>query len=463
MRLSWLAAFNLAFVLHFGIISGHRDEGHEKLVGSEEQDEKARASDPDELVTTDIFNAVRYTFHSRPDTKFEIPNAWVLAYVNPKWSYNKDDWKTWKLNWGIIDTADKWRVEVKKDLETDMSKWNDKIWLLNWLRSNNLKGPEVVWFKYSDSTWHSQQPLRWADATYGQAAPMDEQQTYIAGDFTGIDWLGIIDLNNDYFEKSQALKKKPSELMQKLRQFCDRGINNDGNNKGDFVIKASHLSESQGVFVTKGGKLIKDVRTDFIETIDFPEKKYSQTPETMQNEIRQATRSKVKLVKIFDKFQNLKLLFETFKAGYHICGDNKDLAFVDLAMKFEEMIWVDWESKRSKIIPRGTVIEKIRQKNLEIKIPVGLGNAWGFYYNSVADSMDRLSEEAKNEAYQLAQDAAIKARVDFCRADIILGSEGLIISEFTLVPGLNWITKKPLDAHIKKLQAWHLYDAQVKS
>ena len=69
-----------------------------------------------------------------------------------------------------------------------------------------------------------------------------------------------------------------------------------------------------------------------------------------------------------------------------------------------------------------------------------------------------LSDEGKHQAYALAEAAAIQAGVDFCRADIVVGEEGLIISELTLVPGLNWITKTPLDAHMPKLQAWHLYN-----
>jgi len=428
-------------------------------VGVEIQDDKARVTDPNTLITTDVFSAAKYTYHARPEEKFTIPNAWVLQFVNPKWSYNKDDWKTYKLNWKNIDTADTWREEVKKDLETDMAKWNDKIWLVNWLRTNELKGPEVVWFKYSNNTWHSKQPLRWADPKYGTPAPPQQQQTYIQHEVTGIDWWGIRDLNANLQSQIKALKEQPSEFMQQVKQFCDKGVNNDGKNLGDFVIKASHLSESQGVFVTMGGKLIKDIKTDIIQGIKFPAlqsgKEYTNDPDEMEKEIQLA--STYNFVPIFEKFPNVKRFMDKFTTGFQVCGDNERAAYVHLAMKFQEMIWVSWESSRSKIIPRGTLFEKLRKRNLEIKVTVGLGHAWGYYYNSIADSLERLTEEAKNQAYELAQDVAVKARVDLCRADIIVGEEGLIISELTLVPGLNWITKTPLDAHMPKLQAWHLY------
>jgi len=248
--------------------------------------------------------------------------------------------------------------------------------------------------------------------------------------------------------------------MQQVKQFCDKGVNNDGKNLGDFVIKASHLSESQGVFVTMGGKLIKDIKTDIIQGIKFPAlqsgKEYTNDPDEMEKEIQLA--STYNFVPIFEKFPNVKRFMDKFTTGFQVCGDNERAAYVHLAMKFQEMIWVSWESSRSNIIPRGTLFEKLRKRNLEIKVTVGLGHAWGYYYNSIADSLERLTEEAKNQAYELAQDVAVKARVDLCRADIIVGEEGLIISELTLVPGLNWITKTPLDAHIPKLQAWHLYN-----
>jgi len=399
----------------------------------------------------------------RPQENFEIPNAWVLPFVNPKWSYNKDDWKTYKLDWSQITDADSWRVEIKKDLETDMSKWNDKIWLLNWFRKHNISGPEVVWSKYSSSTWHSQQPLRWGDPKFGTSAEMNAQNEYIAGRFTGMDWAGISDLDRNHDAKMKKLKEAPSDLMRQLQQFCTKGI--EGTNPGDFVIKASHLSESQGVFVVKNGNLIKDVRSDFIANIEFPVKThgaYSEDPIAMANEIDQMEKQDelVPVNAIFTAFPEVARLFAMFPKGAKVCGDDERLANVQLVMEFQEMIWVRWESARSKIIPRGTLIEKIRRSDLEIKVSVGLGRAWGYYYNSVVDSLDRLTEDAKNEAYRLAEAAAVAAGVDFCRADIIVGEKGLIISELTLVPGLNWWTKKPLDGHIAKLVAWHKYDQE---
>jgi len=491
MRVPWFAAFTVAFV-NFNAINGVRDEASNTLsegntvsvveqvthdgvetVGVENQDSVARTSDPNVGVTDDYANAVWWAYpHARPNTKLEIPNAWVLEFVNPKWKYNKQDWKSYKLNWKKqITNADTWRQEIKKDLETDHSKWNDKIWLNNWFREKKLKGPEVVWSKYSNSSWHSQQPLRWADPKYGTAAPMDQQQTYIKHQWTGTDWHGIRDLNNNLPEKVSNLKRNPSELMNTLRRFCDEGV---GNNiaKGDFVIKSSHLSESQGVFVTKGGKLVKAIKTDFIEKILFPCRGsckagdalhgYSEDANSMQEEIqgrKRAIHQATPTMGLFQAFPKVQSMMTRFTAGTPVCvdDDNETLAFVHLAMEFLEMIWVSWESARSKVIPHGTLIEKIRSYDVEIKVSVGLGFAWGYYYNNIKDSSIRLKEGAKNEAYQIAQDAAVQAGIDFCRVDIIVGTEGLIISEMTLVPGLNYWTKIPLDAHIKKLVAWHNY------
>jgi len=483
MPVPWLAAFIVAYV-NFGTINGDRGEtGDSNLgthftddrvetAGAENQDGTAGACKPRNCIRDDYaFATATLRPHARPDTKISVPNAWVLKFVNPEWSYNKDDWKTYELDWSQVNSADTWRREIKKDLKTDHAKWNDKIWLMNWFREHNLKGPEVVWSQYSNSSWHAMQPLRWGNPEHGTSADMNLQEIYINGKFTGIDWYGIRDLNNNYLEKSLQLVQTPSKLMIKLKQFCSEGV---GSNipRGDFVIKASHLSESQGVFVVKDGKLVKDVRRDFIQNINFPcfracqgsggspAQQYSQDASAMERELLLAeTRDQVDVMSIFKVFPNIAVHFDMFKAGSLVCGDDGTLAAVQLVMQFQEMIWVAWESARSKIIPRGTLIERIRRSNLEIKVSVGLGFAWGYYYNSVKDSTERLTEEAKNQAYQIAQDAAVQAGVDYCRVDIIVGTEGLTISELTLVPGLNTWTKIPLDAHIAKLVAWHKHDA----
>jgi len=161
MRVPWFAAFTVAFV-NFNAINGVRDEASNTLsegntvsvveqvthdgvetVGVENQDSVARTSDPNVGVTDDYANAVWWAYpHARPNTKLEIPNAWVLEFVNPKWKYNKQDWKSYKLNWKKqITNADTWRKEIKKDLETDHSKWNDKIWLNNWFREKKTERP----------------------------------------------------------------------------------------------------------------------------------------------------------------------------------------------------------------------------------------------------------------------------------------------------------------------------------
>jgi len=437
-----------------------------EAVLEEKQDDVAR--DPvSKLVERGFFHAMKNAYHVRNDRKLAIPHAWALQYVNPKWTFNKDYWKSYKYDWCSIHDFDTWRAATKKDTETDMSKWNDKIWLLNWFRSHNLSGPEVVWYKYSNSTWHSQQPLRWADPAFGISPPMETQLLYIKGDFTGVDWAGIRDLDSNYASKIQALQEAPSQLMVTLHNLCEKGVKGNGINKGDFVIKASHLSESQGVFVVKAGKLVKDVRDDVIRTIKFPVKSpkkedgygYSKDAETMQNEIKQMEgKSNVKTEEIFKAFPNIAALFAQFKKGAVVCGGAETRAKAHLVMEFQEMIWVTWESARSKIIPRGTLIEKIRQYDVEIKVSVGLGIPWGFYYNSIGSSITMLSDEGKHKAYELAEAAAIQAGVDFCRADIVVGEEGLVISELTLVPGLNGITKKPVVNHIKKVISWHKYN-----
>jgi hypothetical protein len=341
-----------------------------------------------------------------------------------------------------------------------MTKWNDKIWLLNWFRRNNLSGPEVVWYKYSNSTWHSKQPMRWADPTFGTPAPMDTQQAYINGKFTGIDWPGIRDLNSNYDSKIQALTAAPSELMRKLAQFCDKGIDDKEVNAGNFVIKASHMSESQGVFVAIGGKLVKDVKSDFIQKMEFPFKdSYSADPEQMQNEIQQLEReSSIKMVPMFKAFPRVATLMNKFKKGVTVCHHSIErLAEVQLVMEFQEMIYVSWESIRDKVIPHGTLIEKVRKYDTEIKVSTGMGFAWGYYYNSIQSSSQTLTAAGKRLAYELAQATAIKAGVDFCRVDIVVGEEGLIVSELTLVPGLNFVTKMPVEQHIQKLIEWHRY------
>jgi len=467
------AAIILAFV-NFKTANGHRMDfqnmqtkhDNAETAAVEKQDGGARGP-VSNLVKKGIFHALKNAYHVRSDPKLAIPHAWVLQYVNPKWKFNKEHWKSHLYDWSAIKTFDDWRVAVKKDLKTDMSKWNDKIWLLNWFRSNKLQGPEVVWYKYSSSAWHKQQPLRWADPTFGTSAPMDTQTSYINGLFTGMNWPGIRDLDNNVDSKIKALKATPSELMGTLWKFCQKGTN--GKNAGDFVIKASHLSESQGVFVVKAGKLINDVRSDFIENIPFPVKHsktedgygYSKDPERMENEILQMSGDKT--MTIFKAFPNVAKLTAKFKKGVQVCGGNETLAEVNLVMEFQEMIWVTWESARSKIIPRGTLIEKIRQYDVEIKVATGLGKAWGFYYNSIGSSTQMLSDEGKHLAYELAEATAIKAGVDFCRADIVVGEEGLIVSELTLVPAINYITKKPVLKHINKLIEWHQYNQQTDS
>jgi len=480
MRLPWLAAFILTLV-HFSAIKGARVDDDtmqtkdmtNASVETGGQDDVARTSDPDNpvgnLVTNGLMHALTHALHTRSETKFQIPHAWALQYVNPKWKFNTDYWKSHEYDWPSIHDLETWRTAVKSDLATDMSKWNDKIWLLNWFRANGLDGPEVVWSRYSSSKWHSQQPLRWADPNFGSPAPVETQQAYITKKFTGIDWPGIRRLNSNSALLIQALKGNPSDLMRHLQRFCDNGINDNMNSKGDFVIKASHLSESQGVFIVKDGKLVKDVRFDFIENIEFPVKdfetsdglEYSKDADTMLNEISQMeNKQNVKMLPIFKAFPQVAQLLRKFGKGATVCGGAETLAEVHLIMEFQEMIWVTWESARSKVIPRGTLIEKIRVYDLEIKVTTGLGFAWGYYYNTIVTSNDRLTDNAKKLAYQLAEATAIKAGVDFCRADIVVGERGLIVSELTLVPGLNYFTQMPVEGHISKLIAWHKYNFQ---
>jgi hypothetical protein len=469
MCLPALAAFIVVFV-KFPTINGDRldsDAGVQQDGG---------AGDPhSEMVAKGVWHALKNAYHVRGDKKMTVPHAWTLQHVHPKWTYNRDDWKSHEYNWPSINSFDDWRLAVKQDLKTDMSKWNDKIWLLNWFRRNQLKGPDVVWYKYSNTKWHSQQPFRWGSPAPPNctSAPMNLQSDYIKRKFAGVDWPAIRFLEGNVAKKVQALKSAPSELMLKLKQYCDKGVAGNGVNKGNFVIKGSHLSESQGVFVVKDGKLVKEVRTDFIMTMQFPIKdfqsdlvglKYSKDPETMLKEIEQMEKkANVKTRGIFEEFPEVGKLMAEFGKGATVCGGDETLAKVHLAMEFQEMIWVAWESGRSKIIPRGTIIEKLRQHDLEIKVATGLGFAWGFYYNSVGTSTEMLKSEAKHTAYALAEAVAAKAGVDFCRVDIVIGEEGLIVSELTLVPAVNYWTKKPVTKHINKLIEWHKYNEYIKS
>jgi len=435
-------------------VEGYRDEAKHKKHGVEESNEAARASDP--VVVAGLFHALKNTVQARDEIRFhQHTGIWVFEFVNPAWSYNKDYWKTYKLDWSQITDAQSWKTEIKKDLETDMSKWNDKIWLSNWFKDNDLPGPEIAWKKYSDSEWHGKQPLRWNNDK--EPANPEEQQKYIAMKYSGFDWGGILDLDDPVkFEaKLLHLQTTPSEFMQKIEDYCVKGI--DGTNPGDFVIKGSHLSESQGVFVVKNGRLVVAMRTDYIEKILFPVKNAGTYPTA---DIEEKIEQEYTLKPIWEAVPKFKAeLDKITPAGTDICTEAENRARVHITMAFQEMIWVRWESARSKIIPRGTVIEKLRSQNLEIKISTGLGHAWGFYYNSWQNT-ERLSDEGKYKAYAIAEKAAIKAGVDFCRVDIIIGSNNtLIISELTMVPGLDKPMSIPLDTHINKLIAWHRYQA----
>jgi hypothetical protein len=358
--------------------------------------------------------------------------------VNPEWHYNAIDWKAHLYPWDEITNFDQWRKAVKSDLDTDMSKWNDKIWLMHWFQMNQIAGPEILYWKYSDSEWHSKQPFRWGDARFGKSAPMSDQQAYISApkSSTGIDWDGIKYLNSNIPTLKANLQREPSPLMNSLQHLCQEGNNrNQPGLAGKFVVKASHMSESQGVFLVSKGKLITNVRYDEMSKITFTDEK----------------------TLIFAKFRHVKTLFEKYQKGAAVCKDLETLAEVQILMQFQEMIWVAWESARSKIIPRGTLIEKLRNVDLEIKVSTGMGRAWGHYYNSWS-APSRLTDHGTNLAYELAEATAAKAGVDFCRVDIVLGQDGLIVSELTLVPGYpNDYTKAPVLKHLDKLIRWHQY------
>jgi len=477
MRVPYFAAFHLS-LLSVSTVHGARDEaevgkkemerngaglqeemGHGALT-SDPNTSDPNTFDPNTLVENTWSGLATESLQIRDQKRFDNDNElyrsmWALQYVNPKWSYNRDLWKSYELDWGKVTDAMSWRTEIKKDRTTDMSKWNDKIWLSRWFQTNNLAGPDIVWSKYSDSPWHSQQPLRWHGEVWNNN--QEAEGKYIDGEYTGIDWKGIADLNDNFVSKLNKLDETPSDLMKNLLTYCVTGAGS-GSEPGSFVIKASHLSESQGVFVVKDGKLVIPVRFDFIQNIKYPVKKGGGkwlNDEEMKNENVEKEQN------IFDAFPNLKREMDKVTGkGTDVC---KDLARAQLVMQFQEMIWVRWESARSKIIPRGTVVELLRSKDLEIKISVGLGRAWGFYYNSIdfdklaSGEWTRLTKPARKTAYDLAERAAVAAGVDFCRVDIIIGAKGLIISELTLVPGLNDATKQPLNQHIQKLTDWHKY------
>jgi hypothetical protein len=307
---------------------------------------------------------------------------------------------------------------------------------MNWFHTNQLPGPEILYWKYSDSEWHSKQPFRWGDAKFGKSAPISDQQAYISSPFAGVDWDGITFLNSNIPTMKANLKSNPSPLMNALQHLCQQGYNrNEPTLAGKFVVKASHMSESQGVFIVSGGQLVTNVRYDEISKIV-----YTDTNTLM-----------------FTKFQHIEVLFAKYQKGAAVCNDIGTLAEVQIIMQFQEMIWVAWESARSKIIPRGTLIEKLRNVDLEIKVSTGMGKAWGYYYNSWTAPY-RLTDHGTNLAYELAEATAVKAGVDFCRVDIVLGQNGLIVSELTLVPGYpNKYTKTPVLKHLNKLISWHQY------
>jgi len=269
--------------------------------------------------------------------------------------------------------------------------------------------------------------------------------------FTGVDWDGIAFLNRNIPTMKANLKNNPSPLMNALQNLCQQGYNrNELALAGKFVVKASHMSESQGVFIVSGGKLVTNVRYDEISKIV-----YTDTKVLFAKHLNCTTKSPKP---IFKKFQHIKVLFAKYQKGAAVCKELGTLAEVQLLMQFQEMIWVAWESARSKIIPRGTLIEKLRNVDLEIKVSTGLGRAWGYYYNSWL-SPSRLTDHGTNLAYELAEATAVKAGVDFCRVDIVLGQNGLIVSELTLVPGYpNEYTKTPVLKHLNKLISWHQYN-----
>jgi len=160
-------------------------------------------------------------------------------------------------------------------------------------------------------------------------------------------------------------------------------------NRSDYCIKPSHLSEKIGVFIIRNNKLIKDV--DYYRIINVPVPSY----------------------------------FHKFKVGYKITTIE-----INNAMQFLKTVVATWESNIFKNVQPGIVIENLHNGN-EIKVFVMLGYVIGFYYIKGC-GFDL------NQVFNLAEATAITAGIDFVRIDIIFYKGKYRVSEFTFNPRISY-------------------------
>ena len=155
-----------------------------------------------------------------------------------------------------------------------------------------------------------------------------------------------------------------------------------------FCVKPSHLSETQGTIIVKKGKLLSNVKTQFLE--------------------------------------NVPRFFDKFKKGYTVSHIE-----IIQAMEFIMGTSATWEDAAQQQVSPGIVVEKLRPTSDEYKIFVALGDVVGLYHIGSRGFTDMY----KGGIFQLAENAAIAAGIDFVRVDIFFDSSGNPrISEFTWNP-----------------------------